>query len=71
MGSEGPVGRLDRSHLVVRQGDRIYIRGHEHLGFGQAEGPITLDNEGIWLVQFDRDSSGAFDYHLLVKAFDT
>jgi len=69
MGSESPERGLDRSHLGVRQGDRITVTGHYRFGFGQAEGPITTDNEGIWLVIFDNGQSESFDYDLLRKSF--
>jgi hypothetical protein len=53
MGGKSPLRRLDGLDVDIKSGDRVFIDGQERLGFGWACGPVTLDNESIWLVALD------------------
>lgn len=70
MGEQSPLRRLDGIDVDIKSGDRVFIHGHERLGFGWAVGPVTLDNESIWLVAFDTERQETFDYKNLRRSFD-
>jgi hypothetical protein len=70
MGSESPLRRLDGLDVDIKPGDRVFIDGAERLGFGWAVGPVTRDNESIWLVAFDSERQECFDYKDLRKSSD-
>lgn len=76
MGSESPLRRLDGTDVDIRSGDRVFIDGAERFGLATACGPVTLDNESIWLVSFDPESewgeptTACFPYHTLRRSHD-
>lgn len=70
VGGESPLRRLDGLDVDIKSGDRVFIHGHERLGLGWAVGPVTQDNESIWLVAFDTDRNETFAFKDLRRSFD-
>ena len=70
VGAESPLRRLDESSMGIGQGDRVVIHDRYNLGPGTAQGPVTIDNEGIWFVTFDNGREDTFDYRHLERVYE-